>query len=165
MRKSELSFLDLQGYDIAQSYDGLYSAAMFQPRVIAGLGAVGIVVQSHWFFLALSAVLFWSAIVPTRNPFDTLSNLLIAYPRGLPVLPTAAAPRRFAMGMAATVALVIGGALLGHALWMAWTFEAMLFGAAMAVVMTRSCAGANLYHALRRRGERAAAPSTGMSKA
>jgi predicted small integral membrane protein len=68
------------------------------------------------------------------------------------------------MGMAATVALVIGGALLGHALWMAWTFEAMLFGAAMAVVMTRSCAGANLYHA-RRRGERAGAISTGMSKA
>ena len=45
----------------------LYSALMFQPRIIGGLVALGIVLQTPWLFLALSAVLWWSALVPTLN--------------------------------------------------------------------------------------------------
>ena len=122
---------------------------MFQPRIIGCLVVVGVLSQSPWLFVALSAVLWWSTIVSTHNPCDAIYNHVVAYPRGLSPLGVAPAPRRFAQGMAATFALAIGAALLVGAGVTARVLEALLVGAVMAVVFRDFCGPANLYHVLR----------------
>ena len=46
---------------------GWYSALMLQPRIVGGAVALGIVLQSPQLFLALSAMLWWSTLVPTAQ--------------------------------------------------------------------------------------------------
>jgi hypothetical protein len=47
---------------------------MLQPRIVGVIVALGIIVQSPLVFLILSSLLLWSAVVPTRNPFDAIYN-------------------------------------------------------------------------------------------
>jgi Domain of unknown function (DUF4395) len=155
MRQSEIQFIRSQGFTTVHPDHRLYVALMFQPRTIAGVMALGLVLQSAWLFLALSAVLWWGTVVPRRNLFDAAYNCL-AYSRGLPRVPVAPAPRRFAQAMAATVALVIGAALLAGATRMAWFFEGLFTIALISVVVGRVCAPANLYLRLTGTVERAA---------
>jgi Domain of unknown function (DUF4395) len=150
MRDSRIEFIRQQGFAAETADEQLYVALMLQPRVIGAILSFGIVVQSPWLFLALSAVLLWSALVPTRNPFDAIYNHAVARPRGLRPLGAAPAPRRFAMGMAGTVALTIGIALLVGAVITAWVFEGLFAVAVMQVVFADVCGGASLYHLLRR---------------
>src|SRR5262245_10446620 len=145
MRQSDLQFIRSQGFTTVDHDHQLYVALMFQPRTIAVVVALGIVLQSGWLFLALSAVLWWGTLVPTRNLFDAAYNSLIAYPRGLSRIPVARPPRRFAQAMAATVALIISTALLSGATTTAWVFEGLFAVAATSVVVGRLCAPANLY--------------------
>jgi hypothetical protein len=128
--------------------DELYSALMLQPRVIGVVVALGIVAQSPLLFLALSAVQLWSALVPSRNPFDAYYNYVVAVPRGRAPLAIAPAPRRFAMGMAGTVALTIGIALLAGATMTAWVFQGLFTVAVIQVVVADVCGAANVYHLL-----------------
>ena len=79
MRPSKEDFIREQGFTTEGCQKGLYSALMFQPRVITGLVIAGVVLQSPWLFLALSAVLWWSALVPSHNPFDALFNLSLIH--------------------------------------------------------------------------------------
>jgi uncharacterized protein DUF4395 len=151
MRESRVRFIRQQGITTPNLDDELYSALMLQPRLIGVLVALGVVAQSPLVFLVLSAVLEWSALVPTHNPFDAIYNHAIAYRRGLPPLGAAPAPRRFAAGMAGAIALAIGVALIAGATAVAWVIEALLIVAVLAVVFGDSCAGANLYHLLHRR--------------
>ena len=65
MRESEIQFIRQQGFTNVHPDHRLYEALMFQPRTIAGLLALGIVVQNAWLFLAMSAVLWSGTIVPT----------------------------------------------------------------------------------------------------
>ncbi len=123
---------------------------MLQPRIVGAIVALGVVVQSPSLFLVLSAVLLWSALVPTRNPFDAIYNHAVARPRNLPPLGVAPAPRRFAMGMAGTVALTIGIALLAGAAITAWVFEGLFAVAVLQVVFGDVCGAANLFHLLQR---------------
>jgi len=150
MRASQIRFIHQMGFPGTPFSESFYSALMFQPRVVGGLVAVGILLQSAWLFAALSAMLVWSASLPSRNVFDALYKQLIARPRGRPPLPIAPAPRRFAQGMAGTVSLVIGVALFTGAARTAWLFEGMLAVAVIAVVFKDSCAGADVYYLLRR---------------
>jgi hypothetical protein len=145
MRQSEIQFIRQQGFFAAEPDHRLYVALMFQPRTIAVLVTTGVVLQSPWLFVALSIVLFWGTIVPTRNVFDAAYNRMIATPRGLPPIPAAPAPRRFAQAMAATMALTIGAALLSGATSAAWALEALFLISVVAVVALRVCAPANLY--------------------
>ena len=145
MRQSEIQFIRQQGFFAAEPDHRLYVALMFQPRTIAVLVTTGVVLQSPWLFVALSIVLFWGTILPTRNVFDAAYNRLIATPRGLPSIPAAPAPRRFAQAMAATMALTIGAALLSGATSAAWALEALFVVSVAAVVLGRVCAPANLY--------------------
>ena len=149
MRESRIQFIRQQGFESPMTND-FYSALMLQPRMIAVIVAFGIVVQSPLLFLVLSGVLIWSALVPTRNPFDAIYNHLVARPRGLPPLGAAPAPRRFAMSMAGTVALTIGITLLAGAAITAWVFEGLFTVALIQVVVGDVCGAANLYHVLRR---------------
>ena len=151
MRNSKNQFIRSLGYLDPHPDDQLYSALMLQPRIVGGLTLIGFLLQTPWLFLALSAALWWSALVPTRSLFDAIYNYVVARPRGLAALEAAPAPRRFAGGLAGVVALVIGVALLAGARSTAWVLEALLAAAVAAVVFGRSCAGADLYHVLCRR--------------
>ena len=150
MRESRVRFIRQQGFTTQRADEQLYSALMLQPRIIGVIVALGVVVQSPMLFLVLSALLLWSALVPTRNPFDAIYNHAVARPRNLPPLGVAPAPRRFAMGMAGTVALTIGIALLVGAAITAWFFEGLFAVAVIQVVFGDICGAANLYHLLRR---------------
>ena len=148
MRDSRIRFIRQLGF--ATPTDDLYSALMLQPRVIGAIVALGMVVQSPVLFLGLSAGLWWSALVPTRNPFDAIYNYAVARPRGFPPLGAAPAPRRFATGLAGTFALAIGVALLAGATVVAWVIEGLFAVAVMEVVFRDNCAGANFYRLLQR---------------
>ena len=150
MRDSRVRFIRMQGFTTPHVDDELYSALMLQPRIVGATVALGLVVQSPSLFLALSALLLWSALVPTRNPFDAIYNHAVAGPRRLSPLGIAPAPRRFAMGMAGTVALTIGIALLSGAVITAWVFEGLFAVAALQVVLGDVCGAANLFHLLQR---------------
>lgn len=151
MRESRVQFIRQQGFAAQRADDELYSALMLQPRIVGATVALGIVVQSPLVFLALSAPRLWSALVPTSNPFDALYNRAVARPRGLRPLGTAPAPRRFAMGMAGSVALTIGIALVAGAAITAWVFEGLFAVAAVQVVFGDLCGAANLFNIVRGR--------------
>ena len=151
MRNSKIQFIRSQGYLDPHPDDQLYSALMLQPRIVGALTVIGVLLQIPWLFLALSMALGWSALVPARSLFDAIYNYVVARPRSLAPLAAAPAPRRFAGGLAAILALAIGVALLTGARSTAWVLEALLAAAVAAVVFGRSCAGANLYDVLRRR--------------
>jgi len=150
MVRSQLDFVRQQGFTESEPIvtQDLYAALMFQPRVIGVVVLAGILLQNPEVFLVLSAVLWWSAFVPSHNPFDAFYNRLIAPPRHLPPLRVAPAPRRFAQSVAATLALAIGAALLTGASTLAWVFEGLLSGGMAALVFGDFCAGSFVYHLL-----------------
>jgi len=150
MRESRVRFIRQQGVTTPNVDDNLYSALMLQPRIIGVIVVLGIAVQRPLLFLILSAVLLWSALVPSRNPFDAIYSYLVARPRGLAPLDVAPAPRRFAMGLAGTVALTIGIALAVGASHTAWVFEGLFAVAVIQVVFGDICGAANVYLLLTR---------------
>ena len=150
MRESRIRFIRMQGITAPHVDEELYSALMLQPRIIGVIVALGIVSQSRLLFLILSAALLWSALVPSRNPVDAIYNRAVARPRTRQPLGIAPPPRRFAMGMAGTVALTIGTALLVGAAITAWVFEGLFAVAVLQVVFGDVCGAANLYHVLQR---------------
>lgn len=151
MSRSKFDFVRQQGFAQADadSEQDLYSALMFQPRVVAVIVLAGILVQHPAVFATLSAVLLWSALVPLRNPFDALYNRLLAHPRRLRPLAAAPPPRRFAQGVAAAVAGAIAVALLLKWRATASVFETFLGIAVIGVVFGNFCTGSYLYDLLR----------------
>jgi hypothetical protein len=150
MRQSREFFICQQGFAVPNANPNLYSALMFQPRIISGVVALGTALQRPELFLALAAVLAWAVLVPNRNLFDAIYNHTVAYPRGFPPLRSAPAPRRFAQGVAATLALAIGLAQLTGATWMAWILEGAALMSIASVLVRRFCVPAHLYYVLRR---------------
>jgi hypothetical protein len=144
------NFILQQGLsDVAQEIcSAQFTALQFQPRIVASLVLLGIILQSAALFLMLSALLWWSALIPQWNPFDTVHNRIFGTRPGTVLLGPAPAPRRFAQGMAGTFSLVIGTLLLlgwGRA---AFFFEALLLSAIAALVLGRFCLGSFTYHVL-----------------
>lgn len=160
MRKSREFFVCQQGFAAPNDNPHLYSALMLQPRIIGGLVVLGAILHSHQLFLALSALLAWGTLVPTQNVFDEIYNLVVAYPRGYPPLDAAPAPRRFAQGTAAVMALAVGLSLLAGATTMAWILEAVFVVAGLSAVVRRFCLPAHVYYVLRRRLSAEAMPLT-----
>jgi hypothetical protein len=146
--EAEARFIRAQGVTTAAADRRQYSALMFQPRVVGTIVAIGTALQRPWVFLALSAVLWWSSLVPSRNPFDAIYNRVVLPRRGGPPLGPAARPRRFAAGMAGTLALATGLTLLAGAATAAHVIEALLLVAVAAVVFGRFCAGSFMYSVL-----------------
>jgi Domain of unknown function (DUF4395) len=126
---------------------------MFQPRVVGVLVLSGVLLQASTLFLTLSAVLWWSALMPRLNPFDRLYNSLVAARKGLPALTVAPGPRRFAQGMAATFMLLIGVSLLVGWNTLAWVLEALLLVAIGALIFGAFCLGSYVFHVLTGNGE------------
>src|SRR4029079_3671471 len=150
MRKSHVRFIRQQGFSGETFPDTFYTALMLQPKIIGCVAAVGVMLQSGWIFLLLAAVLWWSALAPTRTRFDAIYTHLVAYRRGLPPLGAALSPRRFAAGEAGTVALAAGGALAAGATITAWIIQAVLIGGVMSSVFGNFCIGAYTYYLVRR---------------
>src|SRR6266542_5510291 len=86
----------------------LYSALLFQPRLVGLWVVVAAILQSPLLFYALAAVLCWSALAPPRlNPFDALYDWTLARPGGI-TLASAPAPRRFTQFLSCSFARAIG---------------------------------------------------------
>jgi hypothetical protein len=133
---------------------------MFQPKVIGVLIAAGIAIQRAEWFLALSAILWWSALFPALNPFDALYNAMIsAPPKRFPLEP-APAPRRFAQGMVATFMLLIGISLLQGWSTIAWIGEALIAVALLDLFLRRFCLGSSVFNLIHRSNTSAAAEET-----
>ena len=158
-RPSTVDFIRQQGFTTEGCQDGLYSALMFQPRVIAGVVISGIVVQSPGLFLALSTVLWWSALVPSHNPFDAFFNRVMADPTRLAAMPAAPLARQFSQAAAGTLALSIAMTLFAGASHAAWLFEAVFVAGSMSAIVRRFCLPAWVYHLLWPRTAAAPCPS------
>lgn len=128
-------------------FEGLY----FQPRIVFPLVIVGILLQSAWLLLALSAILWWNALVPALNPFEAVYNRFVAPRRGTGPLTPAPMPRRFAQGMAAAFLLGAGIALPAGWSAVAIVFQVFLVLAFSALLFGKFCMGAYVYHLLKGR--------------
>jgi amino acid transporter len=150
-RSAEMNFVKQQGIKNvgAANCEFQFPALMLQPRLIGILVVSALLLQSAWFFLLLSALLWWNVLLPALNPFDTLYNNIVAAPRGMQRLGPAPAPRRFAQGMAATFMLSIGISLLLGWLGAAWILQAMLVAALAALIFGKFCLGSYLFHLIR----------------
>ncbi|MGB7971110.1 MAG: DUF4395 family protein [Candidatus Deferrimicrobiaceae bacterium] len=111
---AERNFILQQGLSAppAESCPLRLSALMFQPRIVGTVVLAAVLLQSPAIFLALSGVLWWSALFPRWNPFDALYNRTFGARPAALRLSAAPAPRRFSQGMAGSFALAIGGSLL-----------------------------------------------------
>jgi hypothetical protein len=123
-----------------------FSSLMFQPRIVGTVVLAAVLLQSPAIFLALSGVLWWSALFPRWNPFDALYNRTIGARPAALRLSAALAPRRFAQGMAGFVALTIGGLLLFGWNLAAYIQEALFLSALAALVIGRFCLGSFIFH-------------------
>jgi hypothetical protein len=153
MSDSRDNFIRQQGFEAAdaRSCASLYTALMFQPRVVGILVVAGVLLQAAPLFLTLSAVLLWSALVPAANPFDTLHDALIGARNAISgVTP---APRRFAQGLGATFMLLIGLSLRQGLVTLAWVLEAFVLIAIGLVIAGRFCFGSFVFHVLSGNGE------------
>ena len=125
-----------------------HRALQFQPRVVGVVVLVGVVLRSPVVFIALSAVLWWSTLLPELSPFDMAYNRLIAVRRGSALLAPAPRPRRFAQGMAAITTTLIAVSLrTGHHL-VAGAIEAFMLAAVGAILFRGFCLGSFVYHVL-----------------
>ena len=122
-----------------------YPALMWQPRAIGIMVLIGLIFQAWQYFFFLSAILWWNAAFPSRNPFDALYNLLVAKPKKLPRLSPALSPRRLAQAIAGTFLLAIGLSLWFGLLVLACTIEALLLIALGALIFGRFCLGSYLF--------------------
>ncbi len=125
-----------------------YSALLFQPRLTGLVVIVAVALQEPRIFLALAAVLWFSAVVPRLNPFDALYNRTLALRPGGTALPPAPGPRRFAQGMAGTFALAIGISLALGWKTLALALEGLLIVALGALVFGGFCVGSFVFHFL-----------------
>lgn len=144
---AKLNFVRQQGFrEATPAACGVqYSALMWQPRLMAILVLVGLILQAGPYFLALAALLWWNVILPRFNPFDALYNWLVAKRRGRGRLSPAPAPRRFAQGMAGTFMLATGLSLVSQVYWLAYALEGLLLVALGALIFGRVCAGSYLF--------------------
>lgn len=147
------NFVKQQGFaDMPAESCGVHFGALnFQPRVIAPLVVVAMVLQSAPLFLALGAVSWFSALFPRWNPFDAVYNATLGGRQGRPRLGVAPPPRRFSMGMAGTFMLGIGLSLNAGAMVWAIVLQVFLGVALVALVVGRFCLGSYVFHLLRGR--------------
>ena len=140
---------------VAESCPLQYSALLFQPRIIGLWLVVAVIMQAPFWFFALAAVRWWSALAPRLNPFDalyTLYNWTLARPGG-PTLTAAPAPRRFAQALAGLFGLAIGVSLTLDWRTTAHVIEGFLLVAIGALAFGGFCLGSFVFHLARGRAD------------
>jgi hypothetical protein len=146
---ANLNFVRQQGFETnPPACEYQYPALMWQPRVIFILVALGVLLESGWYFIALAALLFWNALFPRLNPFDAVYDFFVLKRKGHAAIGPAPAPRRFSQGMAGTFMLVIGLLMLMGSYRLAWAFEVILLVFVAFLVFGRFCFGSYVYHHL-----------------
>lgn len=125
-----------------------YSSLQFQPRMVALVVVVAVILNSPLIFLILASVLWWSALFPRWNPFDAFYNRIVAVRPGRAALSPAPPPRRFAQGMGGTFALAIGVSLILGWRIAAIVLEVLLIFAVGALVLGGFCLGSFVFHLL-----------------
>lgn len=158
--QSVVNFMKQQGFpnEAASPCSRHFAGLSFQPRILGTLVVVGILLRAPALFLVLSAMLWWSVLVPGLNPFEVFYNRFVAMHSGQPMLGPAPARRRFAQGMAGTFLLIIGLALLQGWMLTAYACEVLVVVALSVLLFGKFCLGAYMYHLLR--GETSFANST-----
>jgi hypothetical protein len=151
--QSTCNFVKQQGFPAAadEASSKMFSALNFQPRVVGVLVLVALLLQSAPLFLALSVLLWWSALLPRLNPFDAVHNALFGASNGAARLETAPAPRRFSMGMAGSFMLGIGLSLLNGWGTAALVLQIFLVVALVALLFGKLCLGSYIFHLVRGR--------------
>jgi hypothetical protein len=134
----------------AETCRPLYSALLLQPRIVGVWVVIATILQIPPPFFALTAVLWWSALIPRFNPFDALHNWLRARASRITLTP-APPPRRFAQFLAGTFALTIGICLAEGWRLPAYILEGVFIAAIAALVFGGFCLGSFVYHILRGR--------------
>jgi hypothetical protein len=147
------NFVLQQGFEDAApaSCSMLTPALLFQPRIVAFLVLLGTILQSPGIFAVLWALLWWSAALPRRNPFEALYHATRGRRTAAVRLGPAPAPRRFAQALAGLLAISIAMALASGHHRTAHILEAVLLVAVAALVTIRFCLGSFLFHLLRGR--------------
>jgi hypothetical protein len=114
---------------------------------------VAIVFQFPPVFYVLSAVLWWSALFPKRNPFDAVYNATFGK-NGIETfyLAPAPVPRRIAQAMAGGFALACGLLIHFGFSTAAYVVEAWFVAAVLVLVFGAFCVGSFLHHLLSGRG-------------
>jgi len=155
LSNSKRNFILQQGLEdpSPQTCPVQYSALLFQPRVVGLTALLGVIFQSPVFFLALSAVLWWSALLPGWNPFDAVYNRLFGGRPGAVPLGRARTPRRFAQGMAATFCLGIALSLFNGWSVAALILQVALLTAVAALSLGRFCLGSFVYYLVTGKGQ------------
>jgi hypothetical protein len=128
-----------------------YSALVFQPKVVLLTIVAGTLLQSPGVFVALGALLWWSALFPKQNPISALYNRTIGRRPGAFRLGPAPAPRRAAETEAGTFALTIALLIYAGFSLAAYVLEAIFLTASLAVIIGSFCTGTFLYHLVRGR--------------
>lgn len=148
LSQPDRNFVRQNGYPDADEAVCAYQfpALMFQPRLIAVCVAIGILLQQGWVFGVLSALLWWNVLVPSLNPFDVWYSRRVLAPRGLPRLPPASGPRRFAQAMAAINTLGAAVSLLAGWYAAALAFQGFVVVALTSLLVGRLCLGSYLFH-------------------
>jgi hypothetical protein len=150
---ADRNFILQQGLEppVLDSPARMSSALRFQPRLIGLVLLAGTISQSPAVFASLAGLLWWSAVVPRINPFDIAYNSTLGLRSGAPTLRPAPMPRRFAQGMAATLATA-SAATMATGIWTAaWALQSVLLLAVAALIFARFCLGSFVYHLLRGR--------------
>jgi hypothetical protein len=149
--RSQHNFVLQQGFDVPAPAEcpSTSSALQFQPRVVAPVALLGVLLSSSGIFVTLGLVLWWSAALPQWNPFDAIYNATIARRPGATRLTPAPAPRRFSQVLAGAFALGIAAAMISGHLGTARVLQIFLLVAATAVALFRFCLGSFLYHLFR----------------
>ncbi len=123
-----------------------YSALQFQPRIVLIWVIAGIVFQSPPVFAALSALLWWSALLPSLNPFDALYNRAMGDRPGAYRLSPAPLPRRTAQAIAGTFAFLCALLTYFGFTVAAYVIEAVFLAAVLALTFGGFCLGSFVYH-------------------
>jgi hypothetical protein len=130
-----------------------YSGLQFQPRIVLIWVIAGILFQSPLVFSALSAVLWWSALFPKRNPFDALYSRTVGKrPRAFRASP-APPPRRTAQAIAGAFALTCALLTYFGSTLAAYVVEAIFLAAVLALTLGGFCLGSFVYHLFRGHGQ------------
>jgi hypothetical protein len=149
------NFILQQGFEDAApvSCSLQYSALQFQPRVVLIWIIAGILLQHPAAFAALSAVLWWSALLPKLNPFDALYNWTSGTRPGGFRVGLAPPPRRTAQAMAGTFSLACAVLVYFGFNVAAYVVEGIFLAAVMALTLGGFCLGSFVYHLFRGHGK------------
>jgi hypothetical protein len=129
-----------------------YSALQFQPRVVLIWIIAGILFQKPSVFATLSAILWWSALLPKLNPFDALYNRTSGKRPNRFHLSPAPPPRRTAQAMAGCFSLACALLIYFGFTVLVYVVEGIFLAAVMALTVGGFCLGSFVYHLFRAHG-------------